>query len=290
MLIKTILTNNSVRILLPDGSAAIVVGRGVGHHKRPGEEIDSSLVEQTFIPRTRESLGQLIQLLQEIPFEHVRVAAEIVELAKAHLGVEGGQALLLPIADHLRFAVRRSDDGIDMEHPLRWEIQTLYPKEAALGREAVRLISTRLDCELPDGEDIAFAMHFVNAQFVGEGMQRAFAMTRTIQRVLQLIETTLDTKVHQDSMAVARFVTHLRYLFVRLDKETQLRTMPNDWLEGITKAHPLAASIAQKIALVFELDTPVELNDEEISYLALHVARLVLDIEEGVGRAPASRL
>ena len=37
-----------------------------------------------------------------------------------------------------------------------------------------------LDCELPDGEDIAFAMHFVNAQFVGEGMQRAFAMTRTI--------------------------------------------------------------------------------------------------------------
>jgi beta-glucoside operon transcriptional antiterminator len=279
MLIRTILNNNSVRTLLPDGSPAIVVGRGVGYRKRQGEEIDESLIEQTFIPRTREALGQLVQMLQEIPLEHVRLAAEITDLAIAELGVEGGQALLLPIADHLNFAIRRAEQGIHMEHPLRWEIQTLYPKEAALGRQAVRLINARLRCALPSDEAVAFAMHFVNAQFSGEGMERAFAMTRTIQRVFELVQTTLGRPVDQESMSAARFVTHLRYLFVRLNSGTQLQTMPTELLHGITNAHPLAASVAKKVALLIELGNPVQLTAEEVAYLTLHVARLIADLE-----------
>lgn len=279
MLIQTILNNNSVRTLLPDGSPAIVVGRGVGYHKRQGDELDESLIEQTFIPRTRESLGRLVQMLQEIPLEHVRVAAEITDLAIVELGVEGGQSLLLPIADHLSFVIRRLEQGLDLEHPLRWEVQTLYPKEAALGREAVRLANNRLRIDLPADEAVAFAMHFVNAQFAGAQMERAYAMTRTIRRVFEVIRTTIGRSVDQESMGAARFVTHLRYLFVRLSSNKQLGTMPNKLLDDITTAYPLAASIAKKVAYLFEIDAPSELTEEEVGYLTLHIARLMTDLD-----------
>lgn len=279
MLIQTILNNNSVRTLLPDGSPAIVVGRGVGYRKHQGDEIDEALIEQTFIPRTREGLGQLVQLLQEIPLEHVRVAAEITELAIAELGVTGGQALLLPIADHLSFVVRRLEQGQQLEHPLRWEVQTLYPREAALGREAVRLINDRLRTALPTDEAVSFAMHFVNAQFAGAGMERAYAMTRTIQRVFEVVQTTIGHHVDQESMGAARFVTHLRYLFVRLGSDKQLRSMPDQLVVDISSAYPLAASIAKKVAYLFELDSPSELTNEEVGYLTLHIARLIADLE-----------
>ena len=80
-------------------------------------------------------------------------------------------------------------------------------------------------------------------------------------------------------MSAARFVTHLRYLFVRLNSGTQLQTMPTELLHGITNAHPLAASVSKKVALLIELGNPVQLTAEEVAYLTLHVARLIADLE-----------
>lgn len=279
MLIKTILNNNAVRTVLPDGSPAIVVGRGVGYRQHQGGDVDPTLVEQTFIPRTREGLGQLVQLLQEIPIEHVRVAAEITDLAIAELGVEDGQSLLLPIADHLNFVVRGLKEGQRIDHPLKWEVQTLYPKEAALGRRAVSVADDRLRTHLPEDEAISFALHFMNAQFAGAGTDRAYAMTRTIQRVFDMIEKTVGQPVDQRSMGAARFVTHLRYLFVRLSSDEQLGNLPNQLVDGFATTYPLAASIAKKVAYLFEIDGPSKLTGEEVGYLTLHIARLLSDMQ-----------
>ena len=48
MIIKRVLTNNSV-VIVENGVEKIVCGKGIAFKKKPGMEIDSSLINQTFI-------------------------------------------------------------------------------------------------------------------------------------------------------------------------------------------------------------------------------------------------
>lgn len=60
-----------------------------------------------------DALGdRLTQFLAEVPLECVRAAARIADLAHERLGLRVTQSLILPIADHLQFALQRHRDGI----------------------------------------------------------------------------------------------------------------------------------------------------------------------------------
>ena len=56
------------------------------------------------------------------------IDGEVAELAHARLGIRVTQALVLPIADHLAFAIQRSRAGSEFIYPLRWEVAQLYPR------------------------------------------------------------------------------------------------------------------------------------------------------------------
>lgn len=43
-----IFNNNAVSTVMPDGREAIVLGRGIGFNKRPGDRISEDLVEKVY--------------------------------------------------------------------------------------------------------------------------------------------------------------------------------------------------------------------------------------------------
>lgn len=261
-----VLNNNAV--LCTDGCGqTILLGRGLGFGKRLGDDIDPANAEQVFVPNAAQSIANLTQLSVDIPLEMIQLAAEIAQL----VGRKDSQALVLGLADHISFAVERVARNVVIEYPLRWEIAQLFPTEFAVGRKSLALIAERTGVQLPDDEAALLAMHFVNAQFNRLGA--ANTLPHTLTDVLRIVESGIGSALDRDSIDVARFITHLRYLFIRLE-QGKLAEGPIAKLGAvIAQEAPTAYVVAQHVA---EELAPQhgELSPNEIGYLALHIERL----------------
>lgn len=265
-----VLNNNAVMVEL-DGTRAILLGRGLGYGRRLGDLVDYADASEVFTPSTPEGFFELSEFVSQIPLEVFRVARRAVNLAAERADVRPSQALLLSIADHLNFAIQRSVEGITIDFPLSWEVRQLYPGEASLGEATVAMARDELGIALDPDEATAFALHFVNAQFASRDLGGTVAMTRLVQGVIQAVKTGLGADAVADPMAMARFVTHLRYLYARAVDENQYRDN-GPALISVSYA-PEVEATATLVRAVLEQDTG-PLTDAELSYLQLHLARL----------------
>lgn len=278
MRVKRVIGNNAVVAVDDDGHEVVALGRGVGHGRRPNDLVDTNRVEQVFIAGGAAAGDRLTEFLADTPLSCVRTAARIAELAHERLGLRVTQALILPIADHLTFAMHRYRQGISMDFPLVWEVGQLYPRELEVGRAAVTLADTILSIKLDPDEAVAFAMHFVNAQFATPGLSTTVRMTETITRMFDVVERTFGLTIDRQSMTAARFVTHLRYLFTRISSGKQIHESHRTLVDAIANAHPDAMVCAAKLQYFIEMSQSTHLTPDETAYLAMHVARLVTDV------------
>lgn len=116
-------------------------------------------------------------------------------------------------------------------------------------------------------------MHLVNAQFATGDMAAVERMTSQIARVLDLVGTSLGVSIAEESLDVARFVTHLRYLFTRLERGSQIQRTPSGMAEAIRREAPEAYTAAAHVRGLMAMDG-WDLSDDEVAYLALHISRL----------------
>ncbi|MFP5312111.1 MAG: PRD domain-containing protein [Actinomycetes bacterium] len=278
--VKRVYNNNVVLVVEPDDTEVVLLGKGIGFQRRPGETVDSSLAEQRFVAEGPYRAPQLAGLLSEAPTEQIALAQAITGMGHAVLGLEPRQSLMIPVLDHLTFAVHRAQEGILIDFPLRWEVAQLYPAEAALGRQVVTLVHERLGVELQEDEWVAFALHFVNQQWTKGDFSKTVAMTETISRVFLRLAERWGRPIDENASSAARFVTHLRYVFARAASDKQLGTSRLDVLAAVRQAYPEAAEAALDIAGLIGTSLDRVISNEEISYLALHTTRLYSEITE----------
>lgn len=266
--------NNNALLARAGGTELVAVGRGIGFARKPGDSIDADTIEQRFVPDDTYGERQITDVLSDAPIEHVDLARQVVSLAAEALGIEPRISLLLPVLDHLTFAVRRAERGQRIDIPLRWEIESLYPDEAALGRRVVALVEERLRIELQVDEWAAFALHLVNQQWTRTDIARTMAMTESIPAVFATLADRWGRPVDERSRAAVRFVAHLRYLFVRVVEARPAQETRLDVAATVEQVYPAAAEAAREVAqqIGAALDQP--LGADETAYLMLHVARL----------------
>lgn len=182
MKIAHIYNNNVVLARMDDGKEAVVIGRGLAFNKKKGATIDPAQVEQTFVP---ENTGTeyVSSMLAKLPPEVLAVASELEQHATQVLGFNLAHSLVLPIADHLSYAIVRAKEGTTMEFPLSIEVAQLYPREHGFGQYAVQMVNQRLGVKLQDDEATAFAMHLVNTQFSANDLGKTYRMTEVFAQI-----------------------------------------------------------------------------------------------------------
>ncbi|PYI37471.1 transcriptional antiterminator [Arthrobacter psychrolactophilus] len=276
--IKRVYNNNVLLAELNDGSETVLVGKGIGFGRKPGAPIDLDSADQRFVPDGSYAASHVAGVLSDAPLEQIELAQEITALAQQELRLEPRQSLLVPILDHLGFAVQRARDGIKVDFPLRWEVAQLYPAEGNLGRRVVALIQEHLGVQLQEEEWVAFALHFVNQQWSKADFSKTVSMTETISRVFSLLSVRWGKSIDENALSAARFVTHLRYLFARSVEATSSSVIRVDVLSSVRQAYPEAADAALEVAKLIGTALRRELGDDEVSYLALHTSRLYVEM------------
>lgn len=276
MEIARVFNNNLVLALDDAGREVILTGRGLGFQARPGQAVDPEKVVRVFVPVDGRDPDHLAHLLSGIPPEHIQLVGQ----ALAEVGLDAvsrNPSLVIALADHVSFALRRVALGMDLEYPLLAEVQHLYNEEYQQALSLLHAINRAAEVPLPEVEAVGLALHLVNAGFATGDLSYTYKMTGIIQQMVAVIEQSYGLPLDSGSVSVGRFVTHLRYLFVRIHQHRQLSGEHSTIGLAIRDAYPRAAECAVRLAALLELRLGASLTDDEVSYLSLHVARVTTD-------------
>ncbi|SIS44984.1 transcriptional antiterminator, BglG family [Corynebacterium appendicis CIP 107643] len=274
---------NPVNPANPAVEQVVVTGRGIGFGAHQGDEVDESKVAQIFVPADGRDPDHAGEMMAYVPYETVRLVTEALKDAVAATGASAKLpeklTLVTALADHVTQAQRRAESGETIQYPLEAEVASLYPDEHALGRVLLGEINARVDkqmraTQLPAEEATALALHLVNAGFSTGDLSYTYQMTGVIQQMLDVIGAEWGVGLRQASISVARFITHVRYLFVRMARGEQLDHASDAVSTQIAQAFPQHDRLARKVARVAELRFDQTLTEDEIAYLTLHIARL----------------
>jgi beta-glucoside operon transcriptional antiterminator len=278
--VKKIYNNSVVLVVDDNGAEAVMLGPGLGFSLSPGMDIDPSKVERTFVPGGATTADRLAAFLEEIPLVDIEVTQEILRSARADLGPHITDHVLVPLADHISFALHRAREGVaEIDYPLRWEVQQLYPAEVEFSTKALDLIATRTGVRLPAIEAVPLALHFVNAHLGAPDLSTALRMTNVLTDALSLIRDKMDLEIDENSTAVARLVTHLRYLFLRDQTGNQRPDEGFILSEAVRNALPKEHECALAIAELLEEKFGQPINSDEVLYLTLHIGRLTASLK-----------
>lgn len=278
MKILRVFNNNVVLVNDDDGKDVIATGRGLGFQARPGDVVDKTKVFRVFIPVDGRDSDHMAQLLSDISPNHLQIICDSLKQIQVSESMLTSPTLVVALADHLQFALKRLEIDQPITYPLEAEVKNLYPDEYQLAYRLLGVLNDKLSpTRLPNAEAVAMALHFVNAGFASGDLSHTYQMTGVIQQILSIIETTYSVTFDPSSIHVARFITHLRYLFVRVKQQKQIANDNSPIASTIKATYPQAFQCAQHLATILELRLGASLTEDEIAYLTLHVTRLAFD-------------
>ena len=116
--VKKPINNNILRVVDPTGCELIVTGRGIGFGAKPGYKVDAEKVERSYRMTSPAVQKKLVELLEQIPYEHLLLTDELVEDIRSRVHYPLNESLLITLADHISFAIKRSEQGIRFSNPL----------------------------------------------------------------------------------------------------------------------------------------------------------------------------
>jgi len=269
--IKKVLNSSVVLVVDEHDVERVLLGKGIGYGRKPGDPVPSGATDRTFIAFDDERRQELVQLLAQIPGEYIDISRLIVDDATAN-GFRLDPHVYVTLSDHLHFAVMRMRKGLLVMNRLAWEVRTIYPREYEVGTRAVATIRERLGIELPDDEAANIAFHLVNAEEGRSGVD-SMRVVRLVADVTRIVSLTSGLRFDRSDVHASRFMTHLQFFAERLEAGRLLEGDDDALFRTMLERAPRAVASAERVRSFVETDRGVRIPDEEVAYLALHIAR-----------------
>ncbi|AUO65997.1 transcription antiterminator LicT [Citrobacter freundii complex sp. CFNIH2] len=272
MKIANILNNNAVLVLDDHQCEQVVMGRGLGFGKHPGDLVPDDRVEKIFSLQDGELMRKLSELIRQVPSEVMTTCMYIIELSTQRLGTLQDN-LYIALTDHCYFAIERQKKGIAIRNVLLWEIKKLYSKEFQLGLEALQIIDKNLGVLLSEDEAGFIALHLVTAQLDSE-MTEVKHIISVMQEILQIVRIKLCIEYDEDSLTYQRFVTHLKFFAHRMLNKTVIKDDDASMHIAVKDNYALAWHCSEIISEHLLRNYQRELTTEEVMFLSIHIERV----------------
>ncbi|MCI9105827.1 MAG: PRD domain-containing protein [Lachnospiraceae bacterium] len=266
-----VLNNNGVLVYdMKRQEEAILLGNGIGFGKKINErfERDENTKRYTIVDR-KEKMRTGRQVLSDMDPAFLELAGRIVELARTEWG-ELNPNILIPLADHIAVAVERMQNGILLKNPFHGDIRVLYPEEFQIALKARDMVQEISGCALCQDEVGYIALH-IRAGRMDEKLEESLQMVTVMRMVVAMVEDSLGLKLDPHSFMFERFMTHLRYLVVRIRDGESIHL---DMDEYARKQFPRSYELAQQICVKLEKELHKRVPREAVGHLGIHIERL----------------
>ena len=269
--IKKVLNSSVVLVVDERGAERVLLGKGIGFGAKAGESIEASAVDQVFVALDDADQRNLVELLAQIPAEFVELTRAVVADAEEQ-GLRLDPHVYLALTDHLHFAVERQKRGLAVTNRLAWEMRSVYPVQYAVGERAVAAMRSRLGVDVPDDEAANVAFHLANAELGKVGID-SLRIVQLIRSVTAIIQHTSGAALDREDLRSARFVAHLQYFAERFFSGGLLVSSDDFLFTSLSTRYPRAIATAERVRAFVRAEYGAELPNEEVAFLALHIAR-----------------
>ena len=279
MKITKLVNNNIVTSEDMQGREIIVMGRGLGFGKKSGMEIDVGKIEKVFRLSSEGENQKLVDIIQDIPMEHITAADRIIDYAKSMLGEKLKDTIYLSLIDHINGAIERQKNQIAFTNPLMWEIKQYYPAEFSVGVQSLSILKNILGITLPVDEAAFIALHFITSEYDTK-MDVTFDIPKLIDDIVAILESEFEIQIDKASIHYERFITHLKFFAARVLQAKQIPE-EGDFLfrSMIRDQYKESYECAKKIKQHIEEAYGIEISEEEVVYLTVHIKRITMKNE-----------
>ena len=200
--------NNNVALARDaKGRELVVFDKGIGFASMPYELTDLSRIQRTFYDVNEKYFA----LLRDVPEAVFLAADDIADTAREELDCTLNANLTYALADHLNFAIQRSREGLNVQMPLAYDIQHLYPQEYAIAKQGLHELCRTLDVTLPDTEIVSIAMHIITAENEVGDMHSTILTAKVISELSAIVEHGMEIQLNNESFSYSRFCMHLGF-------------------------------------------------------------------------------
>lgn len=278
---KVVQSLNQNALLIKDdkNNELIVLGKGIGFGKKRGDAIDQSKISSYYRLQSTAQEQKIIDELKEID-ENVLIMAEDVAV-KFNQELNGAlaESFVFTLASHIQFSIDRNEKFQISDEAFLYEFKYLYPKEYALGKDAVQYLNGKYKLNFPESEVTFFTLHFVNALNDTGDFTEIIRLNKIMGEILELIGEESQFEIDRDSVNYARFILHLRFFLMRqlsrndqtIDRHSKILAL----YQETAKSCPRELKAVENIKKFLNEHYAITFNISEELYLLLHVVRLL---------------
>jgi transcriptional antiterminator len=272
--IKKILNNNVVVAIDNKREELILVGNGIGFQHKKGDMVLKEEVLSIYKKEKQDLANNYQKVLSSIDSSVVGISEEIISMWEKEIDEKLNNSIHISLPDHINFALKRYNSGVKIENPFLMELKILFPKEFDLASKALQMINSRFNVSFPEDE-IGFISLHVRAAVKEEGLNNSSSYLKNISKIMELISKLLNKQLNKNSFEYIRTVSHINFMYERVKNNTPINNL---LLESIKKELYEEFNIALKVAMMFNKLFQLQVPEDEVGYIALHLKRLK-DIE-----------
>ena len=271
-----ILNNNAVIALDENGNEVIVCGNGIGFSHRKGDYISSDITSKIFVNFDDENKKKLLTILDEVPLDCIEITDEIIKLAEKKLNKSLNKSLLINLADHINFTVKRYREAVTAPNLMNEEIKRFYQLEYSIGVEAVHLINDYYHIKLDEDEATAIAFHIINASDTMNNIETRKIIIG-VRDIVDIVKDNLKVELDQDSLGYSRFVIHLKFFLKGvLTHNVANNNTKNEFLiKLLSETNPDIRHCLNNIDQYTKKIFGYNLTQEDRIYLTIHLLRIL---------------
>lgn len=268
--ILKVLNNNGILVMdLDNKQEYIFLGKGVGFGKKVNQNVNTIENAKAYRFTEEQSRQDSIHTIKSISPVFIEIAGNIIEEAERKFGSVDNN-ILLALADHIAFAIKRMQEGVELKNPFAKEIKVLFEEEYSVAKMGKEFIKEKIGIEINDDEVGYITLH-VHTALTREHVVQSMDIARMIQEGIQKIETELGTMLDDETISYTRLLTHMKFMILRVINGEKLHL---DMTSYVLDNFPASFELAKRICKEFENMTKKPFPDIEISYFAIHIERV----------------
>ena len=273
--IINVLNHNTLLCKAIDSQETYVFfGKGIGFKKKKGEQFTyDKNVESAMLALEDKEANLYKELVERVESEKlITVVQDVVLEANKFFDHHINGNLHLTLLDHLNFAIERQRQNYLMNYPFLHELKFIYPKEYEFSEHALKYINEQMkDVVQFDESELGFLVLHIHAAISNEKVSKVLRNNQILYDCTKIIEHEVGEELDRRSIYYARFTKHLEFAIQRSRNDIHLE---NVVLQSIKDTCKEEFGIAQKINEHLSKSYRVNLDENEIGYLTLHIYNL----------------
>ncbi|MEH7115090.1 PRD domain-containing protein [Neobacillus niacini] len=270
--VDKVLNNNVLIAEHPSYVEVVLIGKGIGFNRKPGDSIETESVEKLFVLKNEKEQQNYIKLLPFIDDELQEVIISAISLIMQRTNTLLDEHIHVALTDHLMFTITRISNGMEVSNPFLIETKTLYRHEYEIAKEVVELISEKIGILLPVGEIGFIALH-IHSAMTSRELSEVNQHSQLVSRLVKMVEEQFDIVIDKEGIDYMRLVRHLRFTIERVAKGEKVEE-PEKISLLLKQEYPICYNLSWKLIKVMQQTLKLKVFDAEAVYLTMHLQRI----------------